>query len=113
MSDRLFLWDENLDGNSGSHQFNTLGSQFGDGYVQSISVGINNRKGIWPWVKTAKKPVIVDIKNFLDDHKAVGSFLWDSPLDGQIRVKAADYQVENRGAGLYRISTTFTQVFHP
>lgn len=113
MSNSIFAWDANLEANSGSHRFNVLSSSFGDGYEQNISVGINNRKGSWPFTKTAQESVILEIKNFLDDHKAADSFLWNSPLDGQIRVKSGEYQIEYRGSGLYRISTTFTQVFYP
>lgn len=113
MSNRIFNWDASLDGNSGTHRFSTLSSSFGDGYEQNISVGINNRKGVWPFTKTAHESTILEIKNFLDDHKGADSFLWQTPLDGQVRVKSSEYQIEYRGAGLYRISTTFTQVFHP
>lgn len=113
MSNQIFTWENDLAGNSGTHQFNTLNSKFGDGYEQNISVGINNRKGSWPITKTAPKAVILEIKQFLDSHKAADSFLWESPLDGQVRVKAGEYQIENRGSNLYRITTTFTQVFYP
>lgn len=113
MSDRVFTWLENLEGNLGTHNFKVMNSSFGDGYEQNVSVGINNRKGSWPFTKTAVESDIREIKKFLDDHKGADSFLWDSPQDGQIRVKAGDYQLENRGSGTWRISTTFTQVFYP
>ena len=113
MSNRIFNWDTSFEGNLGTNTFNVLSSQFGDGYEQNISVGINSRKGSWPFNLKAKKSVIVEIKTFLDEHKGSDSFLWESPLDGQIRVKAGEYQIENRGSDLYRISTTFTQVFYP
>ncbi len=41
------------------------------------------------------------------------SFLWDSPLDGEVRVKAGDYQPVCLGGDTWRITTTFTQVFYP
>lgn len=113
MSNRTFDWDTSFDGNSGTSNFKVLSSQFGDGYEQNISVGINNRKGSWPFNLKAKKSVIVEIKTFLDEHNGSDSFLWNSPLDGQVRVKANEYQIQDRGAGLYQISTTFTQVFYP
>lgn len=113
MSNQIFVWAESLDGNSGTHTFSTLKSSFGDGYEQNVSVGINNRKGTWPFAKTANESVILEIKQFLDLHKGADSFLWNSPLDGQIRVKSSEYQLVNRGSGLWRISTTFTQVFYP
>lgn len=113
MSNRIFTWETSLDGNSGAHTFNTLKSSFGDGYEQNISVGINNRKGSWPFNRKAIETTITEIKNFLDDHKASDSFLWNSPKDGQVRVKAGDYQLNELGSGLWQISTTFTQVFYP
>lgn len=113
MSNRVFSWHENLDGNSGTHRFSTLSSAFGDGYEQTVSVGINNKKGTWPFTKTAHEDVILEIKNFLDDHKGADSFVWQAPFGEQVRVRSSEYQIEYRGAGLYRISTTFTQVFYP
>ena len=55
----------------------------------------------------------MQIKAFFDAHKGANSFLWDSPLDGQVRVKAGDYQPTCMGGDVWRISTTFTQVFQP
>lgn len=113
MSDRIFVWETSLDSNSGTSTFNVLSSQFGDGYAQDISVGINNRKGSWPFNRKANESLITEIKNFLDEHKGADSFLWNSPKDGKIRVKAGDYQLLYLGSGLWQISTTFTQVFYP
>lgn len=113
MSDRIFNWDTSLEGNSGTNTFNVLSSQFGDGYEQNVSVGINNRKGSWPFNRKASEAVIIEIKNFLDEHKGADSFIWISPKDGQLRVKAGDYQLTELGSNLWQISTTFTQVFYP
>ena len=113
MSDRIFNWDTSLEGNSGTNTFNVLSSQFGDGYEQNVSVGINNRKGSWPFNRKASEAVIIEIKIFLDEHKGADSFIWISPKDGQLRVKAGDYQLTELGSNLWQISTTFTQVFYP
>ena len=113
MSNLKFTWKQDLEGNSQTASFNTLSSQFGDGYEQSVSVGINNRKGQWSFTKTAKKALILEIKAFFDDHKGSDSFLWDSPLDGEVRVKSGDYNPVCLGGDVWRISTTFTQVFYP
>lgn len=113
MSNRIFIWDTSLDGNSGTNSFKVLTSQFGDGYEQNISVGINNKHGTWPFNRKAIEAVILEIKNFLDEHKGADSFIWNSPKDGQVRVKAGDYQITDLGSNLWQISTTFTQVFYP
>ncbi len=57
--------------------------------------------------------LILEIKAFFDDHKGADSFLWGSPLDGEVRVKTGEYQITSLGAGMWQILTTFTQVFYP
>ncbi len=114
MSNQKFDWPSDLDGNSNTQNFNVLTSKFGDGYEQNISVGINNRKGQWAYQRTAHKAEIQAIKAFFDEHKGADSFLWDSPLDGEIRVKTdLTYTPVSLGGQIWRISTTFTQVFYP
>ncbi|MEN9040674.1 phage tail protein [Acinetobacter baumannii] len=113
MSNQKFDWPSDLDGNSNTQNFNVLTSKFGDGYEQNVSIGINNRTGTWQYSRTAKKAEIMQIKAFFDDHKGADSFLWDSPLDGEVRVKTGEYNPVCLGGDVWRISTTFTQVFYP
>ncbi|USE84350.1 phage tail protein [Acinetobacter tibetensis] len=113
MSNLKFIWKQDLESNSQTSTFNVLSSQFGDGYEQNVSVGINNCKGQWNFTKTGKKALILEIKAFFDTHKGADSFLWDSPLDGEVRVKTGDYNPVCLGGDNWRISTTFTQVFYP
>ncbi|MCG9505897.1 phage tail protein [Acinetobacter pittii] len=113
MSDLKFTFECDLDGNNQTQRFNTLSTKFGDGYEQTASVGLNNRSGEWTYQRTAYKAEIMQIKAFFDAHKGANSFLWDSPLDGQVRVKAGDYQPTCLGGNTWRISTTFKQVFQP
>ncbi|QDJ92677.1 phage tail protein [Acinetobacter haemolyticus] len=114
MSDRTFTWDCDLDGNSHTQNFNVLTSVFGDGYEQNTSVGINNRKGEWRYQRTASLSEIQAIKTFFDDHKGTESFLWQSPLDGLVRVKTdTNYTPSQIGGDVWQISTMFKQVFHP
>lgn len=111
MSNQKFTWCNDLSGNSQTITFKTLSSQFGDGYEQDVSIGINNRKGSWRYQHTAKKALVEQIKAFFDAHKGADSFLWDSPMDGEVRVKARDYTLENVRGEYWRIATTFTQKF--
>ena len=113
MSNLKFTWCQDLEGNNQTESFNVLSSKFGDGYEQNISVGINNRTGQWSYSRTAKKAEILEIKAFFDAHKGADSFLWDSPLDGEVRVVAGDYTTISLGGGIWSISTTFTQDFKP
>ena len=109
---RTFTWCVDA-GATEEIELKTNVTQFGDGYEQNISVGINNRKGQWAYTRTAQKAEIQEIKAFFDTHKGADSFLWDSPLDGELRVKAGEYQLNKVGGLIWRISTTFTQVFYP
>lgn len=113
MSNRKFTHCNDLDGNSQTTAFKVLQSNFGDGYVQRTSIGINNKSSMWQYKKTAKKALILEIKAFFDDHKGADSFLWDSPLDGEVRVVAGDYMPVCLGGEIWSISTTFTQDFKP
>lgn len=113
MSDRKFTHCQDMEGNSQTSSFNVLSSKFGDGYEQNISVGINNRSSTWQYSRTGKKALILEIKAFFDDHKGADSFLWESPLDGEVRVKTGEYQPVCLGGEIWRISTTFTQAFYP
>ncbi|MFU8927580.1 phage tail protein [Acinetobacter puyangensis] len=114
MSNQKFEWCVDLSDYSGTQSFNVLSSKFGDGYEQNVSVGINNRSGTWQISKTGKKALIQEIKTFFDAHKGADSFLWDSPLEGEVRVKTGtEYTPVKIGGDIWKISTTFTQVFYP
>lgn len=113
MNSQKLTWCQDLEGNAQTSKFNVLTSKFGDGYEQNISVGINNKSSTWLFTKTGKKALILEIKAFFDAHKGADSFLWDSPLEGEVRVKAGEYNPVCLGGQIWRISTTFTQVFYP
>lgn len=112
MSDRQFTFKSDLDGNSNTQTFNVLSNVFGDGYEQHASIGLNNKKGQWSYQRTALKDEILAIKAFFDDHKGADTFLWESPLDGIVRVKTdTSYTPTCLGGNIWRISTTFKQQF--
>ena len=112
MSDRLFTYETDLEGNSATNQFSVLTSKFGDGYEQNTSVGINNKKGQWAYSRTAYSSEILKIKQFFDDHKGADSFLWNHAEHGLVRVKTdVQYQETQIGGDIWRISTTFFQQF--
>ena len=114
MSNEKFTFPCDLEGSSDTQNFNVLSSRFGDGYEQSISVGINNQKGEWAYQRTGYKDEIIAIKAFFNRHKGADSFLWDSPMGGEVRVKTGtSYQARQVGGMVWSISTTFTQVFYP
>ena len=112
MSDKEFIWSNDLDGNSTAQKFNVKSTVFGDGYEQNVSVGINNRKGEWVYQRTAYNTETLAIKAFFDEHKGADSFWWQSPSDGRVKVKTdITYTHVCLGSDVWRISTTFKQQF--
>lgn len=110
---KTFEFEQDLNGNRQKTKFNVINSNFGDGYEQNTSIGINNRKHEFSYQRTANKALILQIKAFFDEHSGAKAFSWQSPLDGKIKVKASDYELNCLGGDIWQISTTFTQVFYP
>ena len=75
--------------------------------------GINNRVDSWSLTFVANKATAVAIKAFLDRHGNFKSFLWTPPLGELSFWRAAAPAVSANGAGLYTLTTTFTQSFMP
>ncbi|HGE6046457.1 TPA: phage tail protein [Vibrio cholerae] len=98
---------------TGTLEFRTRTAQFGDGYQQSAGDGINNRRQSWPLTFTKKKTEAEAIKAFFDDHEGCKAFAWKPPLSPIGLYVVASYSVLPLGAGLYRISATFNETFHP
>lgn len=107
-----FIFKQDLASSDVSSSFNVYSSSFGDGYEQHSSVGINNRKLSINYQRTAKFSEIKQIKQFFDIHKGAKPFLYQTLFDGEICVIAGDYQINNLGGGVFRISCVFKQVFY-
>ena len=59
-----------------SLEFRVITAQFGDGYKQVSSDGINNLDESWSITTPASLREARDIKAFFLEHKGVKSFLW-------------------------------------
>lgn len=87
--------------------------QFGDGYGQSVSDGINNEQQSWPISHTGSAARIKEIIDFLRRHKGAKAFLWTPPL-GQLGLyKCNGFKPIHRGGSAYSLTATFEQTFHP
>lgn len=106
-----FDFKNDLDGNRSSYTFNKQVVKFGDGYEQRISIGINNKRGEWTYQRTAKIAEIERICAFFDRHGSVLPFLYSNPQGQTVKAVADDYQLTCLGADIWRINTTFNQVF--
>ncbi|MBU6957201.1 phage tail protein [Pseudomonas sp. CVAP len=87
--------------------------QFGDGYGQTVSDGINNKMQSWPISHTGTAVRIKEIMAFLDRHQGAKAFLWTPPLGELGLYKCNGYQPIHKGGAAYTLTATFEQTFHP
>lgn len=109
-----FTWCPSIQ-SQGTKQYRVIRVQFGDGYSQAISEGINNIVQTWPLNFKGREEKIQEIINFLHKHQGFRSFLWTPPMgeQGLYRTAADSFKLTPLGAGLYSLDITFEQIFHP
>ena len=112
MAVETFTWCPKVSSTS-SPEYRTRSSKFGDGYEQVVGEGINNRVDAWPLTFVVNEEVALEIKAFLDRHGGFKSFLWTPPLGQSVFFRATAPAVTPNGAGMFNLSTTFTQSFLP
>ena len=79
MAIKTFPWQMDM-GAALNTQYRVNKTQFGDGYAQHSSFGINNKTKNWSGTKTGDlETVITPILDFLDEHAGVTPFLWTDP----------------------------------
>ncbi|WP_254596975.1 phage tail protein [Moraxella bovoculi] len=106
-----FAWKMNMGASASTHHAVSK-TQFGDGYAQRVSFGINNKRTDWSGEKTGDyDTVIKPIADFLDEHKGVVPFLWTDPHGNTARYICQDYEVSQRKGNFWQISLQFEQVF--
>lgn len=88
-------------------------SDFGDGYSQSTSIGINNQSEEWNVNFKGKASYINQIRDFLDRHEGSKSFYWTPPDGKQGRYRSTNYKINPLGGNVYELTSTFAQTFEP
>lgn len=93
----------------GEITYRTLSSQFGDGFSQEVSDGINPRMESWPLEFFGTEAEIQPIVDFLDRHGGWKRFLWTPPAGKEQRFKIKDgkHQRVPLGGGWFTLSVTF------
>lgn len=112
MAIERFAWQIEK-GAAGDIKQRTRSKQFGGGYSQSVSDGINNKMQSWPISHTGTAARIKEIIAFLDRHKGANAFLWTPPLGELGLYKCTGYQPSHKGGSVYTLTATFEQTFHP
>lgn len=114
MADNLKTFNFKMNmGASASIKHSVNHTQFGDGYAQWVSFGVNNKRTDWTGSKTGDyRTVILPIMQFLDEHKGVVPFLWTDPHGNTHKYICQDYDVSQRKGNFWQISLKFEQVFN-
>ncbi|WP_080565668.1 phage tail protein [Moraxella catarrhalis] len=106
---KTFTWKMNM-GASASVHHAVSKTQFGDGYAQRVSHGINNQRTDWVGSKTGDwQTVILPIKTFLDEHKGVIPFLWTNPHGQTKKYVCENYEISQKKGNFWEISLKFEQ----
>lgn len=88
-------------------------TQFGDGYAQVVTDGLNVRVQRWPLSYKGTDAEINVIRAFVDSHVGI-SFLWTPPLGVQGRyLFTEEYGLVPSSAGWATLNVTLEQVYFP
>lgn len=110
MAIKTFIWSP-LNGPTADFSYNTRSIQFGDGYQQVVSDGINPEKQTWPLTFTGKTNDMAPIIAFLREHKADKSFKWVNPLNELGLYRASQFKPTPLNFESWTISVTFTTAY--
>lgn len=110
MAVETFTWKVES-GVSSTIDYRVVETQFGDGYAQISSDGINTKNESYGIKVHAIKDKAKVIMAFFDRHKGTKSFFWTPPLGELGLYTCKDPKPADIGGGLYTISGTFVKVF--
>lgn len=110
MAVETFRWKVESNVNS-KIEYRVVESQFGDGYAQIYSDGINTKNESYGIKVHAMKDQAKIIMAFFDRHKGAKSFFWTPPLGTIGLYTCKDPTPKDEGGSLYSISGTFVKVF--
>ena len=88
-------------------------TQFGDGYKQVSSIGINNTEVSWSVAKTGKLAEIEAIHKCLTDHKGVTPFYLNIRGATKTYRTVGGFGETHLGADVWQISFNIEQAFLP
>lgn len=110
MAIETFKWrvESNVDA---SIDYRVIEVQFGDGYAQISSDGINTKNEQYTIRVHALRNEANNIMAFFDRHKGAKSFFWTTPLGSLGLFTCKDPKPQDQGGGLYSITGTFVKVF--
>lgn len=112
MTLKTFTWDVNA-GATRTTTPKTNNVQFGDGYEQVSSFGINNNILSWQVAKTGRLAEIQAIYDFLIEHKGVTPFYLTIRGETKAYRTVGSIDEPHLGADVWQISFNLKQAFIP
>lgn len=91
--------------------FKVITAQFGDGYTQTSSDGINNLAEQWAITTHGSTEETKQMIAFFKEHKGVKSFFWTPPLGDLGLYTCADPSYVQQSPTLYVITGTFVRSY--
>lgn len=92
-------------------KYRVVETQFGDGYKQTSSDGINIKDESYAFKVHAYKDKAKEIMDFFDAHQGWKSFFWTPPLGKLSLFTCVDPKPVDQGGGLYTITGTFVKSY--
>ena len=109
---RTFTWPTQV-GSSKNVQFRVGRNEFGDGYTQLYTTGINPRKRQWS-LTLIDDDYIKAVEQFFDDHKGIYPFLWTPPDRSEpVPVTCSGYATAYVGMDVAQGTFTFEEAHLP
>lgn len=92
-------------------EYKIIETQFGDGYKQTSTDGINTKSEQYAITVHAYEDEAKEIMAFFDKQKGWKSFFWTPPLGELSLYTCTDPKPSAQGGGLYTITATFVKSF--
>ncbi len=98
---------------SGGGEFMEAEAKLGDGYVQSVALGLNPDVQKWSITVSGFKTEVQAALDFIRAH-AGSPFYWTPPLGVKGLYKCKTYKPDaSEGAGYYKLNLEFEQSYSP
>lgn len=109
----IFTWRALVD-TSGGGDYTVSRSQFGDGYRQTVKLGINNKTAKFNVSVSGYRNEMKAVIAFLDLHGGAIPFLWKAPMeDVRTLWTCPGYRASDQGGAYFTITMEFERYFAP
>ena len=106
-----FIWKGQV-ATSGNGTFAMRAANFGEGYSQTVPLGMNNESQKWSVVIEGYRDQVMPALNFIRAVRG-GSFLWTPPLGDEGYYHCPSYSTNDKGGAYFQVTFQFEQGYAP